>query len=131
MGGHLDVTKSRKKVGEHSDNKRGKQKLEKFNSGKKGRTGNVYEKVMNAIDKLEASLAKSLKDMQTGEVAAMYQTMHYIQKAEKETHFLQTEEETRTAYLAKLGNDLELAKEKVTETAAACAAAGKTLVLGK
>lgn len=86
---------------------------------------------MTAIDNLEAALKQSLKDLQTGEVNAMFQTMRYVQKAEKEHHFLQTEEEARSAYLAKITNDLELAKDKVVETAAACKQAGANLVLGK
>jgi hypothetical protein len=131
MGDHLSVEKDRTKVGEHVDNTQGEQKLEKFSSGAQGRTGNIFQKIMTAIDNLEAALKKSLKDLQSGEVNAMFMTMRYVQKAEKETHFLQTEEETRTAYLAKLTNDLELAKDKVVETAAACKQAGVNLVLGK
>ena len=44
------------------------------------------------------------------ELRAAYDTVRYIQEAEKEVHYLQVQEEQRTVYAAKLENDLVLAQ---------------------
>lgn len=52
-----------------------------------------------------------MADLIQAEVRAGRDSVAFIQESEKETHVLQMELDRRTAYLAKLENDLVLAME--------------------
>ena len=98
---------------DHVDNTRGEQELESFQGEDRG---DVVARMLNKLDELEAHLKASLDDLRDNELRAAYDTVRYIQEAEKEVHYLQTEEEKRTSYAAKLDNDLTLALDTEART---------------
>merc|ERR1712110_52573 len=111
------VTRRANPGDDHVDNTRGEQELESFSGDDRG---NVILRMLNKLDELEAHLKKSLDQLRDNELRAAYDTVRYIQEAEKEVHYLQTEETKRTAYAAKLDNDLTLAHDTVARAKQTC-----------
>jgi len=102
---------------DHVDNTRGEQELESMTLGDRG---SVIDRMLNKLDELEAHLRASLDDLRDNELRAAYDTVRYIQEAEKEVHYLQTEEQKREEYAAKLDNDLVLAITTEASTLQTC-----------
>jgi len=101
-------TVTRRDAGDdHVDNTRSEQQLESFTGEDRG---SPIQRMLVKLDELEAHLKKSLDDLRDNELRAAYDTVRYIQEAEKEVHYLQGEETKRQAYAAKLDNDLVLAQ---------------------
>lgn len=84
--------------------------------------------MLDKLDELAAHLKKSLADLRDNELRAAYDTVKYIQEAEKEVHYLQTEETKRNAYAAKLENDLTIAKDREAKTHQTCEDSKKAVV---
>jgi hypothetical protein len=82
--------------------------------------GSPIERMLTKLDDLEAHLRASLDELRDNELRAAYDTVRYIQEAEKEVHYLQTEEKRREAYAAQLDNDLVLALDTETRTHQTC-----------
>lgn len=64
---------------------------------------------MHRLHDLEHELKQSMEDLIHSEVRAGRDTVQYIQESEKEVHVLQMELDEKTAYAAKLENDIVLA----------------------
>ncbi len=88
MGDYMGV--DRRDAGDYSDNTRGEQVLEDFDSGKDERdlSGSLVDRMLKKLDDLEAHLKESLDNLRDGEIRAAHETVAYIQEAEKEVAYL-------------------------------------------
>ena len=76
----------------------------------------LLDKLFARLDELEIELEASLKALVAAEVRAGRDTVDFIQESEKEVHVLQMDLDIKTAYAAKLENDLVLAQENEVKT---------------
>jgi|ETNmetMinimDraft_14_1059893.scaffolds.fasta_scaffold14420_1 hypothetical protein len=88
MGDYMTV--ERRDAGDYSDNTRGELDLEDATIGVADRNleGTLVERMMKKLDELEEHLKESLANLRDGEIRAAYETVQYIQEAEKEVHYL-------------------------------------------
>lgn len=83
--------------------------------------------MLEKLDELEHHLKQSLDDLRDNELRAAYDTVKYIQEAEKEVHYLQVQEKQREVYAATLDNDLVLALANEVTAHQTCADSNKAV----
>jgi len=76
------------------------------------------DKLMSRLTDLELELEASLEALIAAEVRAGRDTVDFVQESEREVHVLQLELDVKTAYAAKLENDLVLAVDNEAKTLA-------------
>jgi len=99
----------------HVDNQRDALGLEDFDAGTGSRNvqGSLVERIGALLDKLEAHLQASMRDLEANEIRAAYDLGDWLDHADEELHALAADAERKHAYLEKLAIDQSVAQDFV------------------